>query len=279
MRLKKINLIYILSLFSFFGLLNFAQAQEKQLPFSLNAQISGDAGFFTTDHMGNVYVVENHQIKKYGISGNLQESFSNKNHGVISAIDASNPLRVLVYYRDFGQVIFLDDELSLIGSVISLVDLGLDQATLICSSWDDGLWLYDSQDFQLKRLDKNLKISHSSGNINQIVDEEMSPAFMLGYNNFVYINNPVSGIMVFDQFGTYFKTIPIKGLNRFQINGDQIFFEELGKLKSYNLMSFQENSIDLPVEPGNFKGLRFEKELRLLVIQKENVIDLFLIED
>jgi len=277
--LNKTKLAVFLLLFSLFGFFNFVVAQEPVPIFNLAAQIKGDVVFFTTDHMGNVYIVESHQVKKYGISGNLQETFSNKNFGAIAAIDASNPLRVLVYYRDFGHIMFLDDELSLIGSAISLVALGLDQTTLICASWNDGIWLYDPQDFQLKRLDRNLKTTHQSGNINQLVGVEINPNYMVEYDNFVYLNNPQNGILVFDQYGTYFKTIPLKGLDQFQLNGEQVFFKEEGKLKSYNLKLFTENSVDLPGEKERIKRIRFERESKLLVIQKENYIDLFLIED
>lgn len=281
---KNLKIAYLFLALFLSGLLNFSFSQELtekeySSTFKLAAQIKGVSNFFTTDYLGNIYVVEDHQIKKYGISGILQETFSNKNYGTIAAIDASNPLRLLVYYRDFGTIMFLDDELSLIGSAISLVDFGLDQATLLCASWNDGIWLYDPQDFQLKRMDQNLKTSHRSGNVCQMVGVEINPNFIVESNNFVYLNNPQNGILVFDQYGTYFKTIPLKGLEQFQLNGDQVFFEEEGKLKSYNLKLFVENSIDLPGEIARVKGIRFERESKLLVIQKENSIELFLIED
>jgi hypothetical protein len=112
-----------------------------------------------------------------------------------------------------------------------------------------------------------------------LVGVEINPNFIMEANNFVYLNNPSDGILVFDQYGTYFKTIPLKGLEQFQLNGDQIFYENNGKLKSYNIKMFVENSLDLPVSKEEIKSLRFERESKLLVIQKENSIELFLIED
>lgn len=281
---ENIKIAFLLFVFFLSGGLNFCFSQdlketEHSSSFKLAAQIKSTSDFFTTDHLGNIYVVESHQIKKYGLYGTLQETFSNKNYGAISSIDASDPLRLLVFYNDFSYIMFLEDELSLIGSEINLVDFELDQTTLVCGSWNDGLWLYDPQDFQLKRMNQNLQITHRSGNISQLVGVEINPNFMLEVNNFVYLNNPSDGILVFDQYGTYFKTIPLKGLEQFQLNGDQIFYENDGKLKSYNIKMFVENSLDLPVSKEEIKSIRFERESKLLVIQKENSLSMYLIED
>ena len=61
------------------------------------------------DAFGNVYVINAMQISKYNALGILQKSFSVKRYGKIDFVDASNPLKILVYYKDFQQVLFLDE--------------------------------------------------------------------------------------------------------------------------------------------------------------------------
>jgi len=237
------------------------------------------AKFITTDYMGNIYLVKQSEIVKYSSEGMQISSFSDRNAGTITSVDASNPLRVQVFYQDFGQIIYLDDVLSVIGSKISLLDQGLDQATLSCSSWDDGIWLYDPQDFQLKRMGSDLSLSHQSGNINQLLDVEVNPICVLEKNNYVYLNDPAIGILVFDQFGTYFKTLPVRGIVHFQVGAEQLFYLQDGHLMSYDLKTFQYADLPISSDGETILDLRFEKESKLLVVLKEKRLELFVFED
>lgn len=237
------------------------------------------AAFITTDYLGNIYVVDRNEINKYTAKGTLICSFSDKISGSISSVDVSNPLRVQVFYQDFGQIIYLDDVLSVIGSRISLVDQGLDQATLSCSSWDDGIWLYDPQDFELKRLGSDLRLSHQSGNINQLLGIEVSPDYILEVNNYVYLNDPSSGILVFDQFGTYYKSLPVKGAGHFQVSGNQVFYLSSNRLMSYDFKTFQFAEMTISSDLIPILDMRFEKELNRLIILKEKQLDIFVYQD
>ena len=53
------------------------------------------------DGFGNMYVITDNEIIKYSATGNVQKKFSTKRYGRIENIDAMNPLKVLVYYKDF----------------------------------------------------------------------------------------------------------------------------------------------------------------------------------
>jgi len=247
--------------------------------FKLTHSIEVEAKTMTSDYLGNIYLINGHEIIKYSSSGILVSTFSDKDAGAISSVDASNPLRVQVFYQDFGQITYLDDVLSVIGSKVLLIDQGLDQATLSCSSWDDGIWLYDPQDFELKRLGSDLRVSHKSGNINQLVGIEVNPNYLIEKNNFVYLNDPAHGILVFDQFGTYYKTLPIKNIDRFQIGADQVFYLEGGHLMSYGLKTFQHDQLSISSDDEVILDLRFERESNLLAVLKEKKLELFVYQD
>ena len=247
--------------------------------FDLTMEVEVSSKFITSDYLGNVYAIDDNEIVKYSPAGIQISSFSDKSAGTITSVDASNPLRVQVYYQDFGQISYLDDVLSLIGSQISLIDLGLDQATLSCSSWDDGIWLYDPQDFELKRLGSNLRLSHQSGNINQLVGIELNPNFIIEKNNFVYLNDPLIGILVFDQFGTYYKTLPVRGIDKFQVGGEQVFYLSDAKLMSYNMKSFEFADMSISSDNESILDMRFEKELKRLTILKEKKLEWFVFKD
>ena len=255
------------------------QDSSSVMSFELTLEIEVTSKSITSDYLGNVYTIDDNEIAKYSAAGALISSFSDKNAGTITSVDASNPLRVQVFYQDFGQIIYLDDVLSVIGSNISLIEQGLDQATLSCSSWDDGIWLYDPQDFELKRLGSDLRLSHQSGNINQLVGIEANPNFIIEKNNFVYLNDPLTGILVFDQFGTYYKTLPVRGIDRFQVSGEQVFYLQDGKLMSYNMQTFQHAKLPISSDKNVVLDMRFEKEMKCLTVLKEKKLEWYVIKD
>jgi hypothetical protein len=80
----------------------------------------------------------------------------------------------------------------------------------------------------------------------------------------VYVNDPAVGVLVFDNFGAYYKTIPVLGLQRFQIFQDQIVYFEDGKLKSYNPVTFDAKMISLPDTVGIKQAVIEKQRIALL---------------
>ena len=72
------------------------------------------------------------------------------------------------------------------------------------------------------------------------------PDFLLEWDNNIYMNNPKTGILVFDQYSSYIKTIPITELKSFQIIGNDLLFVKENKMMKHNLKTLQENEVLLP---------------------------------
>jgi hypothetical protein len=197
--------------------------------------IRAKADFFTTDSFGNTYLIKGDEIRKYNPTGDLLKIYSNKNMGKITSVDASNSLRLLVFYKDFSSIIILDDLLSQNGDIINLLDLSLEQSDLVCTSFNNGMWFFDRQNASLIRLNDNLQTAVNTGNLNRLLGTELKPNFILEFDGYVYLNNPKEGILVFDIYGTYSKTIAIKGLQHFQVKEQGLIYFEDGILKSYQL--------------------------------------------
>lgn len=210
--------------------------------------IPANATFITTDNLGNLYLVANNELKKYDNDGNLLKTYSNKSSGKLDFADVSDPLKILLYYKDFRKILFLDNTLSPTNDPILLDNLGIMQPNLVCNSYENGFWIYDQQDFQLLRIDKNLKVSNQSGNIAQLTGQGINPNYLAESSNMVYLNDAENGILLFDKFGTYSKTIPIKNLPSFQIIDDNIVYFSKYQLFRYNLKTFEEETLNLPVK-------------------------------
>jgi hypothetical protein len=196
------------------------------------------------DALGNIYVIRGDEIKKYNPLGVFMKAFSNKRYGRIEDVDISNPLKILVYYRDFQQVLFLDNQLTPATEVNSLEKAGYEQASLVCSSLNNVFWLYDKQNNELLRFDAELKTLVKTGNLKRILDLDLQPNYMRESGNYLYLNCPKEGILVFDIYGTFYKTIPIKNLKEFTIINGNVFYYENSILKEYQAQTF--NTIEKP---------------------------------
>ncbi|MDQ3046417.1 MAG: hypothetical protein M3R27_02635 [Bacteroidota bacterium] len=248
---------FIILLFLLIAFKGFSQSLYKE-----EKNIETDASFFTSDNQGNVYAVKENEIIKFDKTGKQLYKYSNKNFGNITFVDASNMLRILVFYKDFLQVLFLDNTLTQNGDPVSLDKISFQQAQLVCSSHNSGLWIYDQQNLELVRLDSELKRTQQTGNLSSLLNMEMQPTQLLEYDNKVYLNNPATGILVFDIYGTYFKTIPVKNVTHFQPIGEWVYYQSENSVKAYNMKTTEENEFKLPL--SEFRNFRLEMEILML---------------
>lgn len=246
---------------SFFLLFGFQQTNIVLLK-----SISVKADYATIDNLSNIYLLNNDVIQKYDPQGTPMKSYSNKSLGKISTVDAVNPMKVLLFYRNFLQIVFLDNTLSQNGDPVSVQALGYPQAQLVCTSHNNGIWVYNQQNFELVRLNQDLQPINQTGNLARLLDVELKPNYMVEYNNRLYLNNPSTGILVFDVFGTYNKTIPLKGLSGFQFKEEQLVFYQQGHLNSFNMLTLEQSISVVPdstaqaVLLGNHKLYSVSKE-------------------
>ena len=260
------------SIFFFFLLITvncFSQSNYK-----LVKTIETESDFFTTDNQSNVYVVKGAELSKYDKNGKLLYKYSNKNFGSIDFVDASNMLKILVFYKAFSQVVFLDNTLSLNGEPISFDKIGFFQTQLACSSHNSNIWIYDQQNFALVQLSPTYEKLQQTANLNVLLNIELQPDFMAEYDNKVYVNNPSTGILIFDVYGTYYKTIPVKNAQRFQPIGDWVYYMDGTTAKAFNVKTTEEHRFDMPV--SEFLGFRLE--MGLLMIRTEKQIALYAAE-
>lgn len=239
--------------------------------FELLHSISITANSFKVDHLGNIYTLNNDVLVKYDSDGKLFKTYSNKMLGNITFIDVSNPLKLILFYRNFSQIVFLDNMLTPKENPIVMEEIGFQQASLVCSSYNNGLWIYNLQNSELIRLDQNLKPVLKTGNVAQLLHREITPNFLIEHNNFLYLNDANIGVLIFDIYGTYYKTIPISGLNEFQIKDDNIFYYLNKKMKTFNMKSFEVRKLDLP--DSSSVTAKIEKDKLFLL--RPNKLDIY----
>lgn len=117
--------IWIILLFS---ISTFCKAQEPII------KLDQEPELFTVDKIGNIYVYRQHLLKKYTAEGKLLAQFSNYESGKLHSIDVSDPFRLLLFYRDFNQIAFLDNKLNSVGDPVNLAELGFNSVSTVCKS-------------------------------------------------------------------------------------------------------------------------------------------------
>src|ERR1700757_1056337 len=92
---------------------------QKDSSITYIKMIPGDYKYFTVDNLGDVYLVTaNDQLKKFKANGDSIGVFNDvKKFGTLTSIDATNPLKVLLYYEDFATVVTLDRFLNVLNTI------------------------------------------------------------------------------------------------------------------------------------------------------------------
>jgi hypothetical protein len=179
-------------------------------------------------------------------SGNLLYTYSSLIDGNINALDVSDPLKILVFYRDFGRIKYLDNKLSVKGDYVALQDLSLEQSSIACSSYENSFWVYDPLSIKFYRIDQNLQVNQSSSNISQITGFTFSPAYMAEYNNNLYVSDTANGVLIFDRYGAFIKTIAVKKIHFFQILNNKLAYFDSGSIRTIDLKTYDESKTEIP---------------------------------
>ena len=164
-------------------------------------------------------------------------------------MDVSDPLRILIYYKDHNQIVWVDNFLSEIRSPVRLDELGIDQVELVCSSNQGGFWVFNGLNNQLQYYDVNLKLVHESPTLNILTGPDTAPTSMLEKSRSLYLCIPGTGILVFDRFGNYSKTLALETASEFQVTDSHVYFMKENILFSYNQRTAVVSRLELPGLP------------------------------
>ncbi len=229
--------------------------------------------FITIDKLQQLYAVTpSNEVIKYAPDGTERYRFSNNILGELTHIDATDPFNLLFFYADYQTIVTLDRTLNRT-AMLNLLDIDALQVRAVGMSNDGNIWLYDPVRFRLKKVDRSGKVLAESQNLSLLLPQTPQPAQLVARDNWVYLNDPAQGILLFNNFGQFQKVMDIKGIERFQVVQNQLVFQRDGKLLAYDQRAFQTSSIPLP------EGITVEEQLvwqkQRLYIRKADRIDVY----
>lgn len=250
-----------------FFLLVFSLDQDYTPVFELDDHVD----LIYRDNLDNLYTVDEFTIKKYDPSGKLLFMYSDNYLGKISSLSITEGLKVMVYYQNNAQMVVLDNSLSQLAPPVALNFYNLGSVSLVCSSSQNRYWFYDPLQGSLIRTTNTFTQEFNSGNLDQILNLNLNPTLMTEWGNILYLNDPNEGILVFDIFGTYQKTLPLKGLKAFQVSEYGIYYVENGEFKFYDFKSFLIQTVQIP----EIKATNALISNKMLFIKTEKGVSVF----
>jgi hypothetical protein len=212
--------------------------------FVLTLTVAQDIVDFSVDNLGNIYVINrDNQLKKLSPKGDSLAVFNEvRRYGNIGSIDVTNPLKILVYYRDFTTIIELDRFLNLINT-IDLRTQNILQAKAVGLAYDNNIWVFDELDARLKRIGDDGTLVDQSTDFRQLFDTLPDPGTVLDRDGLVYLYDTARGVYIFDHYGTLKTHLDFSGWKDFNVIGKNL----LGR-NGHKFYRYQQGTLNLQEE-------------------------------
>jgi hypothetical protein len=221
---------YIVYFFLIFYNLNFILASAPGDTLRIKLTLPIEARFSTVDNLGNIYVITpNNAIVKHAPDGKILAMYTYNRLGKMARLDASNPMRILVWYPDFRTVQFLDRTLNLLGT-LNLIEAGYPEVRTLCMAMDGNLWLYDEAGFRLYKISPEGNRVTESQALNQLMDESLYPTCLSDDGNEVWASDSRVGVLCFDAYGQFTDRWPLTGIEQFAARPPYLWWVNEGVL-------------------------------------------------
>lgn len=258
MKIKFLHIIFLLIILSS---RNYAQsdaaASKSNADFKFEKIIPGNYIYLDVDVLDNIYLITaGNQLKKLNSKGDSLAVFNDvKKYGNPSYIDVSNPLKILVYYKNFSTVTILDRLLAM-RTTINFRKLNIFSVKAIATSYDNNIWIYDEQDNKLKKIDDDGKLLQESTDLRLLVDSVPTPSQITDSDNLVYLYDEQKGFYIFDYYGALKNNLPFLYWQNTAIAGKKIYGFSGNTLFSYELTTLNLKKYELPVFFKNYHSIK-----------------------
>ncbi len=244
---------------------------QKDSNFHLVRSIKLQASDFALDNLNNLYVLTSTgQLKKFNEAGDSISVYNDvRRFGKLYSIDVANPLKILLYYKDFSTIVILDRLLSARGTV-DLRKQNIAQATAIGSSYDNNIWIFDAIDNKLKKIDETGKLLLETIDFRTVFDEPFAPQKILDVNGSVHLYDPAFGLLSFDHYGSFQKKYPLAKWQNINVFDKHIAGIYNSNIILYNTSNLMQKQYQFPSSFGSFNQYIIGNT-RLFTLSKDSI--------
>ncbi|MES2430442.1 MAG: hypothetical protein V4556_05855 [Bacteroidota bacterium] len=231
----------------FLFVLVFTKMKAQDSSFIQGKTVVGEFSYFTTDNLENIYLIDHsNQLKKLNAHGDSVGVYNDvRKYGKLFSIDATNPLKLLLYYQDFSTIVVLDRFLNK-RNTINLRRQNIFKVKAIATSYDNNIWLFDEGDGKLKKINDNGEVLNETVDLRQVFDTIPSPTKIIDRDGFVYLYDDNKGFYVFDYYGALKNKIPFLHWKNVEVISKDLYGFSDGHLYKYPLSSLDLKEYTLP---------------------------------
>jgi hypothetical protein len=226
--------------------------------FTLVASYPSVTHFVAEDSFHNKYSLENGNIRQLSPDSTIV-MYSNRQFGSVTDIDVSDPFNIITFFKDFGVVILLDNNLSEKNIIYPHQLHENDLPSQICYSSKHGFWAYFPNSFQLARFNFRGDRTTISENLNLGTGLNTDALFMQENNELLFLY--AQGIWVFDLHANFLYHIQQIQTPMIQVKENKIFYLINNRMHVYDFFLKQEDVFLLP-----------EKEIKYFFVKNQQAI-------
>jgi hypothetical protein len=202
---------------------------------------------FEVDNLGNRYVLstDNRLIKLSADGDSVAEFNDVRRYGRISYMDVTNPLKILLFFQEFGTIVMLDRFLNNINS-IDLRKFNLFQVKSIGLAYDNNVWVYDELEGKLKRIADDGSMINESTDIRQMTDSVPDPDRLIDQGGLVYLYDSLKGVFIFDHYGGFQKFIALRNWQHLFVTDNTLLGREGHYFMKYDEKTGEQDRQEIP---------------------------------
>ncbi|MBK7432778.1 MAG: hypothetical protein IPI66_02060 [Chitinophagaceae bacterium] len=265
------NLCLVLTLVA---ALPYSGRTQSDSVFHFLRSVKGNFTGFNVDNLDNIYLINiGDQLKKIDARGDSAGVFNDvKRYGKPGYIDVTNPMKVLLFYPPFSTVVVLDRFLNM-RNTINFRKQGIFTVQSIATSYDNNIWLFDEQEYKLKKIDEDGKVIQESTDFRLLFDSVPSPSQLIDRDNFIYLYDKARGFYIFDYYGGFKNRLLFPDWNNVAVSGKTIYGFNQSTLFSYELNSLTLKEYRLPPFFGHYSAIKAMN--RKVYLLKEDGLDIY----
>lgn len=206
---------------------------------------------FTTDVQENLYCWKGSSLDKYSNAGKLAYHFSQLQYGEITSVCASIASKTVVFYKESGIILLLDNKLAPIGNPLNLFEHNLFTISLVAMTGTNQLALYDEVNQNLIITDLNLNILTKT--FCDFGPEFRPTVIETQLDKSILLADSSCGIFLFDKYGTYDKRIAMPNISQMQYYGNMLLLLKENELFAYTFPSMELQRIDINQKTSQFR--------------------------
>ena len=232
------------------------KAQDDSL-FSFLKKIEYPISSFAVDNIGELYIINtDNQLKKINEKGDSVGVFNQvTKYGKLSYVEAQNPWKAILFYKNFSTIVLLDKYLNVIAA-INLRNKNIFQVRAVTTSYDNNIWLYDEQENKLKKIDDAGNIISETVDFRLLFDSVPTPEKIIDRDGFVYLYDPQKGVYLFDYYGSFKSRLPLLHWTDITVIGKTIYGFDEENLYKYTPPLPDINKYKLPVALQNNNSIQ-----------------------